>query len=152
MPRYLKTGRSRFGVASPLIPLVLNRGEVWTVLSDLLNESDQGLRKEEEWNAGCSRRGHEGFKSYWKATSTALNFAIHTRLPLLRTRGMGKTSPLNSAFEAGDLLVLQVLEGSPLLTKPPPDFYKTVNRSVRSSLFGTTFDHLPTEYQSGRRP
>jgi hypothetical protein len=55
----------------------------------------------------------------------------------------GKNVSMNSVFEEGDLLVLQVLEGSPLLTKPPPDFYKTVNRSVRSSLFGTTFDNSP---------
>jgi hypothetical protein len=48
---------------------------------------------------------------------------------------------MNEVFEEGDILVLQVLEQSPLLKKPPPDFYKAVNRGVRSWFSGNGFDN-----------
>jgi K+/H+ antiporter YhaU regulatory subunit KhtT len=50
----------------------------------------------------------------------------------------GRNVSMHSVLEEGDLLVLQVLEGSPLLRKPPKDFYNKYDQSARSSLFGKT--------------
>jgi di/tricarboxylate transporter len=44
----------------------------------------------------------------------------------------GKNALMDSEFSSGDLLVLETLEGSPLLTKPPKGFYAKID-SAKSS-------------------
>jgi hypothetical protein len=69
---------------------------------------------------------------------TNVKFRDTYRAAIIAYQKNGKNVSMNSEFEEGDLLVLQVLEGSPLLTKPPTDFSKNFNRSGRSSLLEST--------------
>jgi di/tricarboxylate transporter len=115
----------------------VDHAEVWTALSDLLHESDQA--------AGRKKSGTRVVRAVVTKASnligkkpTNVKFRDTYRAAIIAYQKNGKNVSMNSEFEEGDLLVLQVLEGSPLLTKPPTDFYKNFNRSGRSSLFGST--------------
>jgi di/tricarboxylate transporter len=44
----------------------------------------------------------------------------------------GKNTSVDVPFDAGDLLVMKAYEGSPLLEKPLPDFYKQLDRGASS--------------------
>ena len=114
----------------------LDHDEVWKGLSDLLHESDHATGRK-KGGTRVVRAVVTKASSLIGKQPSSVKFRDTYRAAIVAYQKNGRNVSMDSVFEEGDLLVLQVLEGSPLLTKPPTDFYKTSNRSGRSSLFGT---------------
>ena len=98
------------------------RGEVWSELSYVLRESDRTTLKK--------KSGTRVVQAVVPKSSTLIgnkssdvSFRQTYGAAIIAFQKKGKNVSVDSVMEEGDTLVLQVLEGSPLLRKPPKDFY-----------------------------
>lgn len=114
----------------------VERVDVWTVLTDLLNETNQA--------AGETKSGIQVVRAVVTKNSTfigkqpgSVDFRDAYKATIVAYQKEGKNAALNSDMEAEDVLVLQVLADSPLLLKPPQGFYKAMKRGFLSRLFGS---------------
>jgi di/tricarboxylate transporter len=107
-------------------------GEVWSVLSYVLRDSELPALKKKV-GTRVVRATVAKSSSLIGKKPVNVTFRVTYKAAIVAYQKNGKNVSLHSVFEEGDLLVLQVLEGSPLLISPPKDFY---NKSDKSSLFG----------------
>ncbi|KAI2503098.1 divalent anion Na symporter [Fragilaria crotonensis] len=114
----------------------VERVDVWTVLTDSLNESIQA--------AGETKSGTHVVRAVVTKGSTfigkqpgSVDFRDAYKATIVAYQKEGKNASLDSDMEADDVLVLQVLADSPLLLRPPQGFYKAMKRGFLSRLFGS---------------
>jgi di/tricarboxylate transporter len=111
-------------------------GEVWSVLSYVLRESEQPALKKKV-GSRVVRAIVAKSSSLIGKKPVNVKFRETYKAAIVAYQKNGKNVSMHSVFEEGDLLVLQVLEGSPLLISPPKDFYNNKSeRSLHSSRFG----------------
>ena len=109
---------------------VCNIEEIWDSLNDIL--STKGVE-------AIKRRGLKVIRAAVTKHSTLIgksaseaNFRSKYKAAIVAVQKSGKNVPTGSQlgnvnFEPGDQLVLQAADDSPLLVRPPSDFYKNLN-------------------------
>ena len=66
-------------------------------------------------------------------SASEVNFRNKYSAAIVTLQKHGKNVPLNDVvFEAGDILVLQTSDDSPLLIPPPVDFYKSAKQGAHN--------------------
>ncbi|KAI2489071.1 divalent anion Na symporter [Fragilaria crotonensis] len=110
-------------------------GEVWSALSYVSRDSELPALKKK-----VGSRVVRAFvpKSSSLIGTKPLNITFREtfKASVLALQKNEKNVTLHAPLEVGDLLILQVLEGSPLLISPPADFYDKLEKGSKSSLFG----------------
>lgn len=62
-------------------------------------------------------------------TAEEVNFRETYKAGIIALQKNGKNAPPSAKFAAGDVVILHVSEGSPLLSQPPENFYKDLDKS-----------------------
>jgi hypothetical protein len=70
------------------------------------------------------------------AANSGFNEKYKARIIALQQSSKQVKNVTEAVFGVGDLLVLQVSDDSPLLRRPPADFYQKIAKSASSSLIG----------------
>jgi K+/H+ antiporter YhaU regulatory subunit KhtT len=100
--------------------------EIWSVMNVLLESTNQ------EDTQGLKREGVRVIRAVVTPTSTLVGkassdvkFKEHYKAAIIAVQKGGGSAPLSGyIFGAGDILILQTNNESPLLRQPPADFYK----------------------------
>jgi di/tricarboxylate transporter len=105
--------------------------EVWSVLNALLASSN-GTAAIKKRGLRVIRAVVTPFSRLIGKTALEMNFRTTYKAAIIALQKGGKnTSTINATLEAGDVLILQTGEDSPLLEKPPDDFYSELETSAQ---------------------
>lgn len=105
--------------------------EIWDILNALL-EYESGIEAIKKRGLRVLRAVVTKKSRLVKRTATEVNFReiYQAAIVAVQRNGKNTTEPLSRVrFEAGDVLVLQASDDSPLLSRPPEDFYKKLAES-----------------------
>jgi di/tricarboxylate transporter len=101
--------------------------EVWSVLNALLEES-HGTEAIKKRGLRVVRAVVTPSSRLVGSTAADLNFRNTYKAAIIAVQKGGKNSPTSVTFHAGDVLILQAAENSPLLKTPPEDFYEKLGK------------------------
>jgi uncharacterized protein with PhoU and TrkA domain len=103
--------------------------DIWAVVNALLISSDQAVVAKRRTNGTqVVRAVVTNSSSLIDKKPNAVEFRKKYLASIVAYQKNGKNCLLDVEFGAGDLLVLETMEGSPLLVKPPEDFYEKLQR------------------------
>lgn len=107
--------------------------EMWSVLNALL-ENETGVQAVKERGLRVIRAVVQKGSRLVGKTAVEVNFRETYKAAIVTSQRGGKSGESLTAFkfQAGDMLVLQASDDSPLLLTPPEDFYKNLDFSTRS--------------------
>ena len=131
--------------------------EIWTVLNALLS-SERGIEAIKKRGLRVIRAKVTRDSRLVGKTATEVDFRKSYKAAIVAVKnGRGGSSLSSVRFSAGDVLVLQASDDSPLLVAPPVDFYKnladskddkTQSRSSSVSSFRNVFGRLSRKSSS----
>jgi di/tricarboxylate transporter len=151
----------RCGAADPSAPYP-DLEEVWTALDKLVGTTPSDHK---DLTLTKKKVGTRVVRAYITKTSSLIgkepalvDFRKTYKAAIVAYQKNGRNTPMNAELAAGDLLVLETIEGTPLLTKPPQDFYNKTERGTSTRLAvpeppeheGSEFD-VDHEYGSSDR-
>ena len=98
--------------------------EVWSILNAML-EAENGVEAIKQRGLQVLRAVVTPRSQLIGLTAAEANFRQVYKAAIVAIQKGGRgNAPRNARFDAGDVLVLQASNGSPLLQEPPKDFYK----------------------------
>jgi len=107
--------------------------EMWSVLNALL-ENESGVHAVKERGLRVIRAVVQKGSRLVGKTAMEVNFRETYKAAIMTCQRGGKSGESLTAFkfQAGDMLVLQASDDSPLLLSPPEDFYKNLDVATRT--------------------
>ncbi len=110
---------------------VSNIEEIWDSLNALL-DSEKGVEAVKRRGLKVIRAAVTKHSTLIGKSASEANFRSKYKAAIVAVQKSGKNVPTGSQlgnvnFEPGDQLVLQAADDSPLLVRPPSDFYKNLN-------------------------
>ena len=109
-------------------PQLSDLDDLWRVVYQSLKESDRALVSK--------KSGSRVVRAYVTKKSRLIgkkpidvDFRQKYKAPLIAYQKKGENTSFDAVLDVGDLLVLHTIEGSPLLTRPPEDFYQVLQSS-----------------------
>eukprot|EP00549_Striatella_unipunctata_P022054 CAMPEP_0118726066 /NCGR_PEP_ID=MMETSP0800-20121206/33489_1 /TAXON_ID=210618 ORGANISM="Striatella unipunctata, Strain CCMP2910" /NCGR_SAMPLE_ID=MMETSP0800 /ASSEMBLY_ACC=CAM_ASM_000638 /LENGTH=1154 /DNA_ID=CAMNT_0006634835 /DNA_START=160 /DNA_END=3625 /DNA_ORIENTATION=+ len=110
---------------------VIDKEEIWSVLNALL-ESESGIAAVKQRGLRVIRAMVTNSSRLVGKTATEVEFRKNYKAAIVAVQkgGKNRTEALSHIrFEAGEVMVLQASDDSPLLVEPPEDFYKNHDKS-----------------------
>jgi hypothetical protein len=113
--------------------------DIWAAVNAVLFSSDHAIVAKKTTGTQVVRATVTNASSLIGKKPIAVEFRERYLASIVAYQKNGKNSLLDVEIGAGDLLVLEIKEGSPLLAKAPDDFYEKLERSA-SGRRPSTFD------------
>jgi len=106
--------------------------EIWETVNTLLRSSDQAVAAKKTTGTKVVRAVVTKSSALLGKKPVDVDFRKTYLASIIAYQKNGKNSALDVEVGAGDLLVLETVDGSPLLVEPPSDFYEKIDRSERT--------------------